>query len=265
MILRLEKPADHYTVEALTRESFWNGNWSAVPSICDEHLLVHKLRTCHSFVPELNYIAEIDGTIVGHIIYTKSKIVNTSGEHEMLTFGPLSTKPEYQAQGIGKALMRHTFGIAKDMGYRAVLIFGHPDYYPRVGFRRAEEFGITTPSGDVFDAFMAYPLFDGALDGITGQYFIDPVYETLTKEDALAFDSKFPPKELHQPIPVDVLMARLGLAAKQAIKKLDLQTLVQMQTKSQREISALDGICENSINIIREVMKEHKLRWGQPQ
>ncbi|MCL2362003.1 MAG: N-acetyltransferase [Defluviitaleaceae bacterium] len=264
MILRLERPEDHYAVESLTRAAFWKSNWSSEPRICDEHLLVHRLRKCPSYVPELNYVAEIDGKIVGHIIYTKSKIVDTSGkEYEMLTFGPLSAMPEYQGNGIGKALMLHTFEVARDLGYRAVIIFGHPDYYPRVGFRRAAAFGITTPDSKTFDPFMVLPLYNGALDGITGRYYIDPVYETLTEKDTLAFDKKFPPKELHKPILMDMLLGHLEPAAQQAIQSLKLETLAQMQTKSQRDISSLDGVNENAIEIIRTIMVENGLRWGK--
>ncbi|MCL2528003.1 MAG: N-acetyltransferase [Defluviitaleaceae bacterium] len=261
--LRLEKPTDHYAVEELTREAFWKQGWEAKPQICDEHLLVNRLRTCASFVPELNYVAEAHGKLAGHIIYTKSKIVNDYGvAHEMLTFGPLSVLPDYHGKGIGKALMLHTFGIAKQLGYRAIIIFGHPDYYPRVGFRRGAEFGLTTSEYKTFDPFMAYPLYDGALDGICGRYFIDPVYEDLKEEDVMAFDKKFPPKEMHMPIPVDVLLNRLKPEARMAIQGLGFEVLTMMQTKSQGEISALAGVDDFAVETIRGVMEEHGYRWG---
>ena len=189
--IRQECAEDHYTVEELTREAFWKTE-SENQEICDEHLLVYKLRMSPSLVPGLNLVAELDNKIVGHIIYTVSKVVNDSGKsYETLTFGPLSVLPAYQNKGIGQALMRYSFQIAKEMGHRAILIFGHPNYYPRVGFRRAAEFNITTSDGESFDAFMAYPLYEGALDGINGRYFIDPVYEDLTQDEALEFDKKF--------------------------------------------------------------------------
>ena len=198
--LRLERPEDWYTVESLTRDAFWHQNTGegGMRQICDEHLLVHRLRKCDTFVPELNFVAELNGKLAGHIIYSRSKIVDDAGnEHETLTFGPLSVLPKFQNQGVGQALLRHSLAIAKQLGYRAVLIYGHPNYYPRVGFRRASEFGITTPDDKTFDAFMAYPLYDGALGGISGKYYIDPVYDeenNLTQADALEFDKRFPPK-----------------------------------------------------------------------
>lgn len=266
MIFRLECPNDHYAVEELTRDAHWSGNWDIEPRICDEHLLVHRLRKCPSYVPELNYVAEIDGKIVGHIIYSKSKIVDTAGnEHETLTFGPLSVLPEYQNLGIGKALIRHTFNEAKRLGYRAVLIFGHPDYYPRVGFRRAAEFGITTSDGKNFDAFMAYPLYNDALDSLNGKYFIDPVYDNLSGEDVQEFDKKFPAKELHKPIPINVLFDRLPPPAQEALADLRGKALKIMTTRSEHEVSSLNGMDSSSVEIIRSVMHEHGLGWGRQQ
>ena len=261
--LRLERPDDYYAVENLTREAFWSSFWESDKQICDEHLLVHKLRTCAAFVPELNFVAELNGKLAGHIIYSKSKIVDDSGaEHETLTFGPLSVLPEFQSAGIGKALLRHSLSEARRLGYRAVLIFGHADYYPRVGFRRAAEFGITTSDGKNFDPFMAYPLYDGALDGVRGRYYLDPVYETLTQEDVLEFDKKFPPKARHVPVSIDVLLNRLDSPAREAVQSLEFDTLALLQTKSQREIAEFSGIDADALRTIRAVMRQHGMRWG---
>jgi len=266
--IRQERPIpdEQYAVEELTREAFWDGNWDMKPSICNTHLLVHGLRQCPSYIPELNFIAEMDGKLVGHIIYTKSKIVDDGGNaHEMLTFGPLSVLPAYQNKGIGKALVRYSFKVAKELGYRAVFIFGHPDYYPRIGFRRAAEFGVTTSDGSTFDPFMVYPLYEGALDGIQGRFYIDPVYDgtdNIAEKDLLAFDKKFPSKELHIPVPITVLLDRLAPPAQKALEGLNGKALKIMTTKSERELLAMEGIDEDAIKTIRTVMKENALKWG---
>ena len=201
--IRIETPDDYYAVEALTREAFWEFWETDGRVICDEHLLVHRLRFAPSFVPDLSLIAELDGKIVGHIIYSKSKVVSDFGhEHEVLTFGPLSVLPEVQKRGVGQSLMHYSFDVARRLGYRAVIIYGHPDYYPRVGFRHAAEVGITDPDGKSFDYIMALPLYDGALDGISGKHYIDPVYFALTQEDTLEFDKRFPPKAPYVPAQV---------------------------------------------------------------
>ena len=262
--IRRETPEDYYAVEAITREAFWRFWGINGEKITDVHLLAHKLRNADAFVPELDFVAEVDDKIVGHIIYSKSKVVDCAGgEHEMLTFGPLTVLPEFQSMGIGKALMQHSFNEARRLGFRAVIIFGHPDYYPRAGFRRACEFGITTSDGKNFDPFMALPLYEGALDGISGKYYLDPVYDNLTQEEALEFDKRFPPKEAFKPTPIDVILNRLGPDARAAIEKLDRKTLEYFQATSERSIRALPGISDSDIEIIYTVMKEYGYKWGE--
>jgi len=185
--LRLEQPSDYFTVEKITYEAFK----TAPHAGGDEALLAHKLRKAGTFVPELDYVAEFDGIVVGNIMYTRSKVVNDRTEWETLTFGPVSVAPAYQQRGVGSALIRHTLNTARDMGFRAVLIFGHPAYYPRFGFVNAAQFGITTADGKNFDAFMALPLFDGALDKVNGKLMYDPVYESLDKAESDAFNLQF--------------------------------------------------------------------------
>jgi len=260
---RLETPNDYHAVEELTREAFWKF-WEPDRKICDEHLLVHRLRTAPTFVPELDFVAEVDGRNIGHIIYTKSKIVDAAGnDNEMLTFGPLSVLPEFQSKGIGKALMLHSFEEAKQLGYRAVLIFGHPDYYTRVGFRRAAEFGITTADGKNYDPFMAYVLYENALEGIHGRYLIDPIHYQLLEADVLEFDKRFPQKEPFVPTPFHILLDSLEPDARFAMEGAGCKSMEMMTSLSQREISLLPGIDGNAIATIRSVLSEHNIKWGE--
>jgi hypothetical protein len=159
--------------------------------------------------------------------------------------------------------MRHSFGVARRLGFRAVLIFGHPDYYPRVGFKPAQMYTITTSDGKNFDPFMAYPLYKGALDGVSGRYHIDPAYDDLSDEDVEAFDKKFPPKALHIPVPIEVLIDRLPQSAQGAFEEFKGKALKFMTTKSESEVRTMQGVDEASIEIIRTVMGEHSLCWGR--
>ena len=189
--IRLEEPKDYRIVEELTREAFWNLH---VPG-CDEHLLAHNLRTCASFVRELDYVAVADGEIVGNIMYCRSKIVEEGGtEHGVLTFGPVSVWPRLQGKGIGGALIRHSLAAAADMGFTSVLIYGDPDYYVRFGFRPAQAYEIRTAHGSFHKALQALELVPGALDGISGCFFEGDDYH-VDETDLEAFDSAFPPKE----------------------------------------------------------------------
>jgi len=110
---------------------------------------------------------------------------------------------------------------------------------------------------------MVYPLYDGALDGISGKYYIDPVYFQLTEEETLEFDKRFPPKKLHEFTSIDVLISRLKPGAADAIKKLKLKTLDVIKSKSEREISSLPGIDNEAVETICDVMKEHNFPWGE--
>jgi predicted N-acetyltransferase YhbS len=139
------------------------------------------MRSYPAFVRSLNYVAELDGKVIGNIMYAKSKIVSDDGEWETLTFGPVSVLPKFQKDGVGSALIRKTLDIAREMGYLAVLIYGHESYYPRFGLKPADEYGVTTADGKNFPAFMALPLYDGALDGVHGRFILDEVYTNLDK------------------------------------------------------------------------------------
>lgn len=127
--IRLETPADYRTVEEITRDAFWREG-------TDEHYLVHILRSCPDFIPELDFVAEAEsGRIVGNIMYSKAEIRSAEGTvYPVITFGPLTVAPEFQRQGVGQALMGRSIEEAKKLGYRAIVFYGHPDYYPRRAF-----------------------------------------------------------------------------------------------------------------------------------
>ena len=192
--LRLEKEEDYYNVENVTRDAFWE--MRGRPSGCDEHYLVNIIRKSSDFIRELNYVALLENEIVGHIIYTKSKIIdNENNEYETITFGPVSVLPELQNRGIGSQLIKFSLKRAGELGYRALIIYGHPKYYPRFGFKDARDYKITTPEGENFDAFMAYEIYEGALKGINGKAYLSPVFSYINAEEVRKFDKKFPPKE----------------------------------------------------------------------
>lgn len=195
--LRLEQSADYRNVEELTREAFWNHH---VPG-CNEHYLLHIMRDCGAFIRELDIVAEIDGEIVGNIVYTKAKILGDDGiSREVLSFGPVSVLPAFWAKGIGSALIEYTIARAKESGHRAILIYGDPAYYKRFGFIPAETFGIGTPDNMYAEPLQALELWEGALSGCNGRFFEDAVYDV--DEDAAAeFDKTFPHKELQDDLP----------------------------------------------------------------
>ena len=131
IIIRNETPADYRAVEILTRNSFWN----VYKPGADEHYYVHMMRSHHDFLPELAFVLEKDGKIIGNIMYTKAWLEDENGERkEILSFGPLCVKPEYQRQRLGKILIEHSFDVARKMGYDVNINFGNPGNYVCRGF-----------------------------------------------------------------------------------------------------------------------------------
>ena len=123
VIIRNETEADYKTVEEITRKAFYNLYMEG----CMEHYLIHIMRRHEDFIPALDFVIELDGQVIGNIMYTKSKLTDESGtEKETLTFGPICVLPGFQRRGYGKKLMAHSFGQAKKMGYDTIVIFGSP-------------------------------------------------------------------------------------------------------------------------------------------
>lgn len=185
LIIRPETPANYHETEAMTQRAFWNLH---VPG-CSEHYLVHKLRGDSAFVPELSFVAELEGRIVGAIYFAKAKVDNT----EVLSFGPLCVEPQLHKKGIGGSLLRHSLELAKKTDFGGVIIFGEPDYYPRFGFKTCDNFGITTSEGQNFPPFMGLELKEGALSALSGGKFYEAdVYYDLPDEEVDEFNKQFP-------------------------------------------------------------------------
>lgn len=205
IILRKERIEDYREVEELTREAFWNHH---VPG-CDEHYLLHIMRNADSFIQELDIVAEVEEKIVGNIVYTKAIILdNNEKSHEVISFGPLSVLPQFQGLGVGGALIEFTKNIAKELGYKAILIYGDPLYYCRFGFVAAENFKIGTSDNMYAPPLLALELVPGALSHIEGRFFEDEVYN-LDELAAKEFDRDFSPKELRDDLPSQIRFQHL--------------------------------------------------------
>lgn len=189
--IRLEEENDYRNVEYLTREAFWN----IYKPGCVEHLIVHKIRKVPAFVQELCFVAYDNDKIVGNIIYSKAKVINSKDhEFEVLCMGPIGVLPSYQGQGIGSLLMNYSIEKAKQLGHKAIIIFGNQNYYQRFGFINAQEYGIQTSWGENFEEFMALELYDGGLNGISGKFYEDEVFK-IDQDELEIFEKDFPYKE----------------------------------------------------------------------
>lgn len=150
MLIRQETNKDYSKVYDLIKLAFE----TAEHSDGNEHDLTNALRQSDAFVPELALVAEMDGEIAGHILFTEGKV----GSDTVLVLAPLSVSPNYQKKGIGTALMAEAHKIAKEMNYSYALVLGSEKYYPRVGYVPAELFGIEVPAGIPSANFMAMKL-----------------------------------------------------------------------------------------------------------
>ena len=184
MTIRLEHPDDYNTILQLTYEAFLTLDYPGRRRL-DEHYLIHLLQGSPFIIQELCFVAEQNGEIVGHILYTKSEILCPDNTIiDTITFGPLSVLPEFQKQGIGAALVHHSIEKAQELGYGAVLITGVSDYYPKLGFKRARDYGLTLPDGTAEDSFMAYELKPDYLTGGGTLRVLPPEFEQSEKDDA---------------------------------------------------------------------------------
>ena len=137
--IRPETESDDRAVENLTREAFWN----VYRPGCMEHYVLHGFRTDPAFVPELDLVMELDGTLIGHIMYARSEIACSDGRAlPIMTFGPISIAPEYKRQGYGKCLLDYSMEKAKEMGAGALAITGNILFYGKSGFVPAKSKGI---------------------------------------------------------------------------------------------------------------------------
>lgn len=184
IIIRNETQADYKTVEKITREAFYN---LYVPGGA-EHYLVHIMRAHSDFISELDFVIELDGQIIGNIMYTKAKLVDEKGfEKDIITFGPVCIVPKYQRKGYGKLLIEHSFKKAIELGYDVIVIFGSPANYVSLGFKSSKKYNVCIENGKYPAAMMVKELVSGTLDERKWIYYDSPVMQ-VTEEEVQKYD-----------------------------------------------------------------------------
>ena len=193
-IIRLEKIDERREVETLVRESFWN----VYRPGCLEHYVLNQLRNDPAFVPELNFVMEKDGRIIGQNVFMRASIKADDGRDiPIMTMGPICIANEYKRQGYGKTLLDYSLEKAAELGCGALCFEGDINFYGKSGFAFASRYGIRyhgLPEGADASFFLCRELIPGYLEGITGEYSTPEGY-FVDEREAEKFDMEFPPKE----------------------------------------------------------------------
>lgn len=162
-MIRPEKQSDYAEVHRVVAEAF-DGE--------EEAELVDRLRSAGKAVIAL--VAEIDGEIVGHILFSSVSLSPGGEGLRLLGLAPLAVAPEHQGSGIGAALVWEGLIEAARLGFDAVVVLGHARYYPRFGFHPASRYGLKSVYNVPDDVFMAIELKSDCLNGRSGTiYYAD--------------------------------------------------------------------------------------------
>lgn len=163
--LRQENENDFESVFQLIEKAFEKEEYSDHK----EQFLVERLRKSEAFIPELSIVAEIDNKIVGHILFTKLKVVNDSDSFESLALAPVSVLPEFQGKGIGSKLILYGHEIAKGLDYKSVILLGHQNYYPRFGYKLCDKYNIKMPFDVPTENCMVIALTEDGSKDVSGE------------------------------------------------------------------------------------------------
>lgn len=163
VVLREETPADHPAVREVNRLAFGRD---------DEANLVDALRAGQ--YTRLSLVAEQDGTVVGHMLFSRLPIETSGGVVEALALAPMAVMPGHQRQGVGSQLIRGGLAMCRERGHRVVVVLGHAEYYPRFGFSAALAERLRSPFPGPH--FMALELVPGALAGVEGEVRYSPPF-----------------------------------------------------------------------------------------
>ena len=196
-LIRRETPADYQKVENLVRESFWN----VYRPGCVEHYVLKCLRQAEAFVPELAFVLEKEGAIIGQNVFVRAEIACDDGTvFPLLTMGPICIAPAYKRQGYGKILLDYSLEQAAKWGCPAVCFEGNIAFYGQSGFVVAATKGLRyhgLPEGEDDSFFLCKELEPGALAGISGEYATPGCYFAAAENpaDFARYEAGFPAKQ----------------------------------------------------------------------
>ncbi len=191
ILVRNETPKDYKRVEKIARDAFWNLYFPGA----NEHAVVNKMRSHSDFIKELSFVIEVDGEVEGAIFYTHSKVISSDNiKSKTISFGPVFISPEYHRKGLGRELITYSIEKAKNMGFRAITTLGYPYHYEPYGFLGGKTYNICMEDGNYYKGLLVLPLYDGALDNISGYAKFSEVLD-VTEQEVEEFEKNFEYKE----------------------------------------------------------------------
>ncbi len=167
MLIRSEAPADIMPIDNLLKTVF---------DTEAEAELVMRLR--ENGKRTLSLVACNDeGELVGHLFF--SPVMLDGEDHNWQGLAPMAIKPEYQRQGIGLAMLEEAKQTLAELGYPVIVVLGHPEYYPKVGFAPAAPQGIQCPWPVPEEAFMVLEVVPGAIGEKSGMISYSEEFNAL--------------------------------------------------------------------------------------
>lgn len=157
------------------RKIVWNVNRAAFGAE-DEANLVDALRD--GGYTEVSLVAEADGEIVGHILFSRIIIVTDAQTVDAVSLAPMAVQPSHQRQGIGSKLVEAGLAACRERGHKIVVVLGHPEFYPRFGFSAELAQPLDSPFGGG-EAWMAMELVPGVLSDVEGRIEYPPPFSDL--------------------------------------------------------------------------------------
>jgi putative acetyltransferase len=164
-IIRPETAQDIPAIYQINKQAFDREN---------EAHLVNRLRENEAII--LSLVAEWNGQILGHILFSPVIITDDDIQWQAVGLGPVAVLPEFQNSGIGSALIRAGLDELKKLGHDVVIVLGHSGYYPRFGFKPSRPFGIQWEMDVPEEAFMVAELNKGSLNGRKGIVHYHPAF-----------------------------------------------------------------------------------------
>ncbi len=155
VLFRDEQPRDRQQVRKVNEAAFGRS---------DEADLIDRLQLEGAVL--LSVVAELDGQIIGHILFSRMTVETGQGPVAAVSLAPMAVLPGHQGRQVGSQLVRHGLAQLRGRGERIVIVLGHKQYYPRFGFSSEKARHLASPFPP--EAFMALELSDGALAGIHG-------------------------------------------------------------------------------------------------